>query len=110
MAWGMNYGAAIMLKLFVFSTLSLATLTALTAPGCDSAIDRAYDCDQICDKYKECADSNYDDGACAERCRENAADSESYEDQADVCQACIDDESCAGAAFNCASECIGIVP
>ncbi|MGE0546256.1 MAG: hypothetical protein AB7O24_23890 [Kofleriaceae bacterium] len=82
---------------------------SLTHSGCDAA-DRAYDCDQICDKYKECADANYDDAACGSRCRDEAAESEAYEDKADACQACIDERSCTGAVFNCADECVGIVP
>ena len=98
-----------MLKLSLFSALSLVAAVALTHIACDS-IDRAYDCAAICDKYKTCADANYDDDACAERCRENAADSEAFEDKADDCQACVDDRSCAGAAFNCTPECVGIVP
>ncbi|MGE0869756.1 MAG: hypothetical protein AB7P03_14420 [Kofleriaceae bacterium] len=82
---------------------------ALTHTGCDT-VDRAYDCNQICTKYKECADAAYDDAACAERCRDNAAESEDFEDKADACQACIDDRSCAGAVFSCGAECVGIVP
>lgn len=97
-----------MLELGLASALSLTALLAVTS-GCD-AVDRAYDCNQICNKYKDCADPNYDAGACASRCRDRAADSEAYEDRADDCQACIDDRSCAGAAFGCALECVGIVP
>lgn len=100
-----------MLKLGLLSTFVMATLMAVSGPGCsDNAVDRAYDCDQICDKYRDCADANYDDGACADRCRDNAGDDEAYEDKADECQACIDDRSCVGAAVGCATECAGIVP
>lgn len=98
-----------MLKLGLL-TLFSTTLAFAVTTGCDNAIDRAYDCNVICDKYKECADANYDDGACAARCQDEAADSEAYEDQADECQACIDDRSCVGAAFNCSTECAAIVP
>lgn len=77
--------------------------------ACDS-VDRAYDCNQICNKYKTCADANYDESACASRCRDEAAASEAYEDRADDCQACIDDRSCLGSVFNCSGECAGIVP
>lgn len=100
-----------MLKLGFLSMFVMAATMAVAGPGCsDNAVDRAYDCDQICDTYKACADANYDDGACASRCRDEAADSEAYEDKADECQACIDDRSCVGAAFGCATECAGIVP
>lgn len=101
-----------MIKTGLFFALSTATLFAVTGPGCsDNAIDRAYDCDQICDAYKECVDPNYDDDACGANCREEAADSEAYEDQADECQDCIDDaNSCSATVFNCSAECAGIVP
>jgi hypothetical protein len=89
--------------------LPLVGLLAVSSPGCDN-IERIYNCDQICDKYKECADENYDDDACGERCRDNAAASEAFEDKADDCQACIDGESCVEAAFECGTECSGIVP
>jgi uncharacterized iron-regulated protein len=82
---------------------------AFAAMSCDAA-DRAYDCNQICNKYKDCADANYDASACTSECRDKAANSEAYEDQADACQACIDDRSCVGAAFGCGSECAAIVP
>lgn len=98
-----------MIKLGFLAAFSLTTALAVTQPGCDSA-ERAYNCDQICDKYKECVDDTYDDDACGSRCRDAAADSESYEDKADECQACIDDRSCTGAVFGCADECAGIVP
>jgi len=87
----------------------LSMSVAFAAMSCGAA-DRAYDCNQICNKYKDCADANYDASACASECRSNAADSASYADQADQCQACVDDRSCAGAAFGCGSECAGIVP
>jgi hypothetical protein len=98
-----------MLKLGLASLFSMTVVAAATAPGC-STIDRIYDCNVICDRYKDCVDANYDDDACAERCQDEAADSEAYQDRADSCQACIDDRSCTGAVFNCASECAGIVP
>jgi hypothetical protein len=82
---------------------------ASSTTGC-SDIKHAYDCDQICNKYKDCFDSNYDTGTCASKCRNHASDDDAYGDKADACQACIDDKSCAGSTFQCASECIGIVP
>ena len=100
-----------MIKTSLFFALTTATMFAVTGPGCsDNAIDRAYDCDQICDKYKECVDPNYDDDACGDRCRDNADNSEAFEDKADDCQGCVDDMSCTAAVFNCNTECSGIVP
>jgi hypothetical protein len=97
-----------MIKLGI-AALFMPLVLAVTSIGCDSA-DRIYDCTSICNKYKDCADANYDVSACVSECRDKAAESEAYEDRADDCQACVDDRSCIGAAFNCADECVGIVP
>ncbi len=82
---------------------------AAYAGGCDT-VKNAYDCDHICNRYSECFDSSYDVGACESRCKDSANDNDAYMDKADACQSCEDDASCAGAAFNCADDCIGIVP
>ena len=105
----MKYPRAMMIKLGLASLVSLCFVSALASTGCKS-VERIYDCQQICTKYRDCANANYDVGACADQCRENAAASKAFEDKADDCQACIDDRSCVGAVFNCADECIGIVP
>ena len=96
-----------MMKLGIAVLFTLAF--AISSTGCDSA-DRIYDCYSICNKYKDCVNANYDVSACASECQDRADESESYEDQADECQACVDDRSCVGAVFNCADECVGIVP
>ncbi len=98
-----------MFKLGLVSMLTLTAALWATTPGC-GAVDRIYDCNQICNKYEECVNANYDVSACQTRCRDNAESSEAYEDKADDCQACIDDRSCAGAVFGCGAECVGIVP
>lgn len=98
-----------MLKLGLASLFFVPLALALPSMGCDS-IERIYDCNAICTKYRDCADADYDVSACTDDCREAAADSEAFEDKADDCQECVDDRSCVGAAFGCASECAGIVP
>ena len=77
--------------------------------GCDS-VDAAFDCNDICTRYKDCFDSTYDVSACASRCRSHADDDTAYRTQADQCDACIDNRSCTSAVFNCAAECTSIVP
>lgn len=91
-------------------TFLLLTLLGLSASvGC-TAIDRASDCQQICDRYRDCIDSAYDTSACARRCRDNAANSESADQRVDQCENCLDDRSCTSSVWNCAGECAGIVP
>jgi hypothetical protein len=96
-----------MLKITFVSLFALAISFAATTPGC-STVELAYDCDQICDRYQECFDADYDAGQCASECRANAGD-EAFGNTADECEACIDDRSCTG-SFSCVDECIGIVP
>lgn len=98
------------MKLVSFLFLAtFATFAAVAQPGC-SEVKNAYDCDHICNRYKECFDDNYDVGACESNCKSHANSDDAYANKASDCQSCEDDASCAGAAFNCADECIGIVP
>lgn len=91
-----------------FKTLLVLTTLALS-PAC-GAIDNAFDCDAICNRYKSCFDSSYDVAACAQRCRSDSRSDADYKRRADVCNACIDDRSCSESTFNCGSSCGGIVP
>jgi hypothetical protein len=90
--------------------LSLCGTPLFAACGADDAVDRRIDCDTICDRYAECFDDDYDTEACANRCRDKAADDEDFEDKVDACESCIDDESCASGTFECTDNCLGIVP
>ncbi len=76
--------------------------------GCD-AVDEAFDCAQICERYSDCFDADYDTEACRGRCEDNADTVDGFADKADDCENCLDDRSCTG-SFACASECVGIVP
>jgi hypothetical protein len=78
------------------------------AAGC-SEVDEAFDCQQICSRYSDCFDANYDVAACRNRCESNADNEAGFADKADACETCLDDRSCSG-SFACTSECIGIVP
>jgi hypothetical protein len=80
--------------------VSVCVAAWITACGAEDAVDRAVDCDSICGRYADCFGSDsYDTAKCEQSCRDKAAD-----------DACIDDESCASGAFECADECLGIVP
>lgn len=76
--------------------------------ACDKA-DEVFDCAQICNRYSDCFDADYDVGECVDRCEDNAANDDAFSDAADACENCLDDRSCTG-SFACADECIGIVP
>jgi hypothetical protein len=85
---------------------------SLTAPilgGCGAA-ETAFDCEQVCTRYRDCYNSSYDVGACRDRCRTNAANDPTVMSDAAKCDDCIGDKSCLSATFNCATECGAIVP
>jgi len=91
-----------------FATVLVVAISTFASYGCDKA-DQAYDCHAICQKWADCADSNYDVSSCADNCRDKAANDDAYADKADDCQACIDDRACSE-TFPCIDECAGIVP
>ena len=71
--------------------------------------DEAADCHDICDRYQECFDKDYDTDKCRNSC-ETRADDPDHRDQEERCSDCIDAASCTGAAFSCATDCLGVVP
>jgi hypothetical protein len=88
---------------------SILSLLAFTTVACDKA-DEVVDCSKICNKYKDCLNNDYDVSACVDRCEDKTADNDDVSDQADACESCIDDRSCAGATFGCGAECVAFVP
>ena len=93
--------------------LVLAVAAALGAVvpvvSCDS-VETAFDCQEVCSRYRDCYDASYDVGGCRDRCRQNAEDSATKRAKADACESCIGGKSCVSATFNCAADCSAIVP
>ncbi|MFO0619730.1 MAG: hypothetical protein U0414_44510 [Polyangiaceae bacterium] len=89
---------------------------AATFLGChvisDTAnnIDEATDCDQVCARYADCFDSQYDQSTCRARCENRAATVTGFADDLDACENCMDDKACSEASFNCSGTCDQIVP
>jgi hypothetical protein len=90
---------------FAFAVLA----AAFAASSCDKA-EEAFDCEQVCTRYRDCYDSGYDVSGCESRCRTNSANNPNIRDDADTCESCIGDKSCLSATFNCAGSCGTIVP
>jgi hypothetical protein len=94
------------------NSIAFAVLTSLAAAcGSDdpiTAIDRTTDCSDICSRYKDCIQSDYDVDSCSEDCRDMVSDEGTK--KIDTCEECLDGNSCTGSVFNCTSECAGIVP
>jgi hypothetical protein len=79
--------------MFSFSrSLSLFALVAfplfITSAGC-SKIGEAIDCDQLCDKMKDCLDSDLNVRSCAEKCEDRVED-DTLADKLDRCTDCLD--------------------
>jgi hypothetical protein len=95
-----------MLKIILSGALAIALVSAV---GCSDA-ENVISCHDVCSRYKDCFDDDYDVSSCTNRCQADASDSDSRQSRLNSCNSCIDDKSCAGAAFGCATQCSGIVP
>ena len=96
---------------FAFFVLSVAT--ALTTVACSSTVDEinnTIDCHSVCKRYADCFAPDYDVDGCTDKCENNADSSDERQRKLQMCDACIDDRSCASAAFSCGADCLGIVP
>ncbi len=88
-------------------------LCGLVAVGCGDddpieAIDEYTDCMDICNRYADCIDEDYDVGACEDRCTDK--DYNNDDNRVDACETCLDDMSCTESVFACTDDCVGIVP
>ena len=91
----------------VLATLFVAwTIGALAS--CD-ATENAIDCSDICDKYAECWDKDYDEEKCRSNCRSKANDDPDFESKVGQCAACVENKACVE-TFACGVPCSGIVP
>ena len=86
----------------------VALLLGNFAVACSDA-ENVVSCAQVCDKYKDCINSDYDVTSCTTNCEDTANDSANRQKQLDSCASCIDDRSCTGAVFNCTAECATVI-
>jgi hypothetical protein len=81
---------------------NLVILTALLLSGC--VIDTLVDCRNLCERYEDCFAPGSDIDACTTRCQSRVDEGE--DDQADACDACLDDNpECVTAATLCSADC-----
>ena len=92
-----------------FLTAALAGVMSFMvgASGCDD-VEAAFDCDTVCERYRDCFDLSYDVAACQNRC-EIAAETDVFQNLVDSCEDCIGVNSCVSTTFNC-PVCDNIVP
>lgn len=92
------------LALFAF-----AALTSLSAVACGT-IEKKADCIDVCTRYRDCFDNDYNVTDCRDRCENRGGTEQQSQDQADACSDCMDDKSCTAAVFTCGASCAGIIP
>lgn len=97
-------------KLVLSFVLSIAPVALLGCSSTADEISNKIDCHQVCKRYADCFKSDYDVDGCTDKCENSADDDAQRERKLEMCDSCIDDRSCNEAAFNCADECLGIVP
>ncbi len=94
--------------------IGLAFATGVFAvAGCSSTVDEvttSIDCHTVCQRYADCFASDYDVDGCTDKCENSSDASSERQRKLKMCDACIDDRSCTAATFNCADDCVGIVP
>ena len=81
--------------------------------GCSDTVDEitnSVDCHTVCKRYADCFNSDYDVDGCSDKCESRAGSDDDKQRALRACDACIDDRSCTSATFNCADDCVGIVP
>ena len=81
------------------------------AGACSDAVedvDQFTDCMDICNRYADCIDSDYDVDKCEDRCEDK--DFNNDNNIVDKCENCLDDKSCTNSVFACTTECASIVP
>lgn len=95
----------------MFKVLGCALLVCGFA-GCGAAdeVESQVDCLDICQRYSDCFDSDYDVSECQSECEGKVDEDESFLEDVSGCDNCIDDRSCSEGAFACTDDCAGIVP
>jgi hypothetical protein len=91
----------------------LVLAATFTAAGCgddpEEVVNRIT-CNDVCQRYADCFDADYDVDGCTTRCTNDATANEEKEERLELCHECIDAESCTGAVFSCTAECSPFVP
>jgi hypothetical protein len=77
--------------------------------GVAEKVENKIDCTQVCNRYKDCVDSDYDVDSCVDSCESETNADEDQEQRLEECQVCIDERSCGEAVFNCTADCAGII-
>jgi hypothetical protein len=94
------------LKLTISSLFLAQTLLSCSAVD---KVENKITCSQVCSRYKECFDSDYDVNDCSSSCEQETNADEDKDRRLESCDSCIDDRSCSEAVFHCADDCVGVI-
>jgi len=93
----------------MFKALPLVCLLSfLSAAACSAAdpITNKFDCKDVCQRYADCFDHDYDVDACDNRCQSDASNSDDKQQKLDDCHDCIgSNDSCASDFAKCSTSC-----
>lgn len=93
--------------------LLIAFGVSLFGVSCSAAdpITNKFDCKDVCQRYADCFDHNYDVDACRNRCESDASNSDDKQKKLDDCHDCIGDQSsCVSDIAKCSTSCASFVP
>lgn len=95
----------------ILPTCVSSIILGLACLSCGEAdkVENKISCSQVCNRYKDCFDSNYDVKGCTSSCETEANKDEDKDRRLEQCNDCIDDQSCSSSAFHCTTECAGVL-
>lgn len=73
-------------------------------------IDDYVDCNKICNRYRDCIDSEYNVASCRDRCFSQSRSDADYNKKANDCSDCLESRACTSSVVACTFQCVGIVP
>lgn len=99
-----------MIKPFASVLIALTFAVAACSDATDPVTNH-FDCNDICESWRDCADSDYDVDGCRDRCEDDASDNDNKQTKLDNCHECLkNNDSCVSEAVSCASSCSAFVP
>lgn len=99
-----------MKQIIAICMLGFGVMAGCGDDGPVEAIQNKITCRDVCGRYKDCIDSNFNVDNCTTKCENDAAASEQKEQKLNTCETCLDDKSCTDSVFRCGVECAGVVP
>ena len=97
----------------MMKSVSLALFALTLAIGCSAAdpITNKFDCQNVCQRYADCFNKDYDVQGCRDRCESDASNSDQKQAKLDDCADCIGDgSSCIEDITQCTTSCGAFVP